>query len=398
MTDKNLKIGVFSVIMLAVLITISFILYDQVSQSAKSAPINPMADEELKQARTLQKQGELTNAFEIFEHYALRGYPDAMFQTAKSYSRGWGVKPDLEKARHFFRLAVEYNFSYRGQTAYELGRLFQRSQGPDCNNIAVGWFKKAMEWNFKKASLQLSKHYELGLGVGQDIGQAVYYYEIATRAGYESALLKYAYILLKGRYGVTPDSERAYAMVEQAVFSLKRKVRVGSSTAAKQLGRLYQKGQLVPVNLEESRIWFLQAARLGSRGGMHDLAHVMLANKKPPIYHDEALVWLRKAASLGHGGAMTALGRFHLKEVYGLKKSMAVQWFEKGVEAGHGGAMQELAKLYDKGILVSRDRPEAIRLAQMGSNMGHSGSEKLLKKLLKASEKSKRTSKSLTKS
>ena len=389
MTRTQARGGIISLIFIGSLLVVIFFIFRSDRLLSKSAPINPMVEEELKQARALQKNGDLTPAFEVFEKYALRGYPDAMFQVGKSYSRGWGVAPDLEKARHYFRLAVEYNYSYRGQTAYELGRLFQKSRGPDCNTFAVAWFEKAMDWNFKKASLQLSKHYELGLGVDQDIGKAIYYYEIATRAGYESALLKYAHILLKGQYGITPDPDRAYVMVEQAIFSLKRKARIGSSTAAKQLGRLYNKGQLAPFDLEEARSWFLRAAQLGSRGGMHDLARVMLANKTPPTHYEEALTWLRKAANLGHGGAMTSLGRFHLKEAYGLEKSLAVHWFEKGVTAGHGGAMQELAKLYAAGILVDKDQVEAIRLAQMGSNIGHSGSTKLLKKLIKASKKSK---------
>lgn len=396
MTRTQARGGIFSLILLCAFLVVIFFIFRPDRLPSKSAPANPMVEEELKQARALQKKGELTPAFEVFEKYALRGYPDAMFQVAKSYSRGWGVPPDLEKARHFFRLAVQYNYSYRGQTAYELGRLFQKSRGPDCNTIAVAWFQKAMDWGFKKASLQLSKHYELGLGVDQDIGKAIYYYEIASRAGYESALLKYAHILLKGRYGITPDPDRAYAMIEQAIFTLKRKARIGSSTAAKQLGRLYNKGQLVPFNLGEAHMWFLRAAELGNRGGMHDLAHVMLANKKPPTHYEEALTWLRKAAAMGHGGAMTSLGRFHLKEAYGLEKSLAVHWFEKGVTAGHGGAMQELAKLYAAGILVDKDQDEAIRLAQMGSNIGHSGSKRLLKKLLKASEKSKDKSKKMT--
>ncbi|MBL4800642.1 MAG: sel1 repeat family protein [Emcibacter sp.] len=371
---------------LALLIVGMFFFFDQRNTVLKTAPVNHMAAEEVKQAKALQKLGQLENAFEVFEKYALRGYPEAMFHTAKSYSRGWGVKPDLERARHFLRLAVQYDYSYRGQTAYELGRLFQRSSGPDCNTIAVGWFTKAMEWDFTKASLQLSKHYELGIGVEQDIGKAIYFYEIASRAGYETALLKYAYILLKGRYGIRPDPERAYAMVERAVISLRRKAESGSRTSAKKLGRLYQKGQLVPVNLSVARQWFLRTAMLGDRGGMHDLGHVMLAGDGSPEDHVEGLAWLEKAAELGHGGAMTALGRFHIKEKYGLTKSNAVYWFEKGVEAGHGGAMQELAKIYDKGTLVEKDPEKAIRFAQMGSDVNHSGSKRLLKKLLKKTE------------
>ena len=391
MTEENLNNRIFGLILLAILIVVLFFFFlDKDRVPTLNAPANPMVEEELKQARALQKQGQLVNAFEVFEKYALRGYPDAMFHTAKSYSRGWGVKPDLEKARHFLRLAVQYKFSYRGQSAYELGRIFQRSRGPNCNTVAVGWFIKAMEWDFKKASLQLSKHYELGIGVEQDISEAIYYYEIASRAGYESALLKYAHILLKGRYGVAEDPERAYGMVEQAAASLIRKAKAGSSTSAKQLGRLYQRGQLVPVNLLKARKWFMRAAMMGNRGGMHDLAHAILADAHDAETYTEALIWLQKAADLGHGGAMTAMGRFHLKEQYGLEQNKALYWFNRGIAAEHGGAMQEMAKIHDKGTLGEKNIQEAIRYARMGSNIGHSGSKRTLKKLLKKLEKSKK--------
>lgn len=216
--------------------------FNKAEWKAKSAPSDPQVNEAIGQARALQKLGKLKDAIVVFERYAKQGYPDAMFHVAKSYSRGWGAKPDLKKSRHYFLQAVQYSYSYRGETAYELGRLFRRSLGPDCNTIAVEWFKKALQWNYKKASLQLAIHYERGLGVDQDIGQATQYYEIAARSGNEQALIKYARLLVKGRYGITPDPERARLLTERAVISLERKARGGSASAAKQLGRLYRAG------------------------------------------------------------------------------------------------------------------------------------------------------------
>jgi len=381
MSNMDPRTNYFIMICLILILVAVMIILNKSEWNAKNAPNDPQVNEQISQARALQKQGKLDGAIVVFERYALQGYPDAMFHTAKAYSRGWGVAPDLEKARHYYLLAVQYSYSYRGETAYELGRLFQRALGPDCNTVAVEWFKKALNWNYTKAALQLAIHYEKGLGVEQDIDQAIDYYQIAAQAGYEQALMKYARVLVKGRYGVIPDPDRAYDLTSRAVISLERKARGGSASAAKQLGRLYRDGELVPQNQAKAEQWLLQSARLGSTGGMHDLAHMMLDEDNDPEKHTEALDWMRKAADRGHGGAMTAMGRFHLDEKYGLQRPAAVGWFEQGVEAGHGGAFEELARLYAVGDLVPQNTDKAIALAEKGTRSGHLGSERLLNKL-----------------
>lgn len=365
------------------------IISDQSNWQALNAPSDPQVNEAIGQARALQKLGKVNDALFVFEKYANLGYPDALFHTAKAYSRGWGSKPNLDKARTLFLKAVQYNFAYRGESAYELGRMFRRSMGPDCNVVAIKWFEKALLWNYTKASLQLADHYERGLGVEQDIEKAVYYYEIAVRSGKGQALIKFARLLAADRYGIEPNPERARLLTNQAISVLERKARGGLARSAKQLGRLFRNGKLVPVDKKKAEKWLLLSAKLGSRGGMHDLAQLMLHSSKQPAKQIEALDWLREAANLGHGGAMTALGRFHLKGVYGLKRAEAVSWFKKGLLAEHGGAMEELAKLYMKGVLVVQNYEEAIRLAKRGTRKGHSGAERILKELLKQREANK---------
>lgn len=346
---------------------------------AKNAPQDPGVKERLDEARSLQRQGALEEAFTIFEKHALQGFPEAMFYTAKAYSKGWGVAPDLDKARHFWLSAVPFGFSYRGETAFELGRLFQRSHGVDCNTIAVEWFEKALDWHYEKAALQLAIHYEKGLGVDQNMATASYYYERAIEAGNEQAHIKYARLLIDGKHGLQADPDRALSLVGQAIIQLDRKAAAGSASAAKQLGRLFLEGKLVPRNLESAEKRLRRATYLGSQGGMHELANLLMLEPSNREEQQEALSWLRRAAEKGHGGAITALGRYHLKGKFGLDKPSAVRWFELGVAAGHGGSMEELARLYWDGVLVDRDLEEALRFAEMGSRKGHSGSKSLLK-------------------
>lgn len=349
---------------------------------AAEAPFNPELESALAQARSLRRTGNLVEAAEILHVYSEAGHPEAMYNLGRAYSRGWGVPKDLDLARQWQLRAVTHQTEFRGKIAYELGRIYQRSAGDDCSQIAFEWFLNALDWKHDKAHMQLARHYERGLGVEQDIARAVFHYEAAAKAGYASAALKYATLLTTGDYGVPLDLARAQAITTSTIAALETKVAAGSSTAAKQLGRLYRDGVLVPQDLPQAINWFRRGAQLNDPGSMHDLANLMLATLDTPDKHREALDWLQSAAQLDHGGAMTALGRLHIQQAYGLERAGAVAWFQKGVQAKHPGAMEELARLKAQGELTDKDVNGALELAQRGADMGHRGSRSVLQELL----------------
>ena len=232
--------------------------------------------------------------------------------------------------------------------------------------------------------MQLAVHHEKGLGTPQNMAQAIYYYKIAASHGNEQALLKYARVVLTGRYGVTADPEHAYILVNRALDSLLHRARNGSAGSAKQLGRLYRDGELLPLDYEQAKYWLLHAAELGNTGGMHDYARLMLTISEQAADHKEALEWLRRAATKGHGGAMNSLGKFHLTQKYGLEKAGAVAWFKMGIGVSHGAAIEQMAKLYLQGELVAKNIEAALKLLEKGVLLGHSGSERLLKRTQKS--------------
>lgn len=360
---------------------------DAVRPMIKSERIDPTIEEMIKQARGLQKVGRWEAAADLLTQLASDGHPVALFHLGRAYKNGWGVDADLDQARLIFMEAVRYSFAYRGETAYELGRLFQRSAGERCAEIALQWFQKALGWDYPKAHVQLAKHYERGIGTERDLTLAFHHYEKAAIAGYPSSTINYARILLNGRYGSTPNPEQAVFWAERAIAGLEMKARDGSASSAKTLGRLFRDGEFMTADPKLARDWFLRSAELGDAGAMHDLALMMLAgsdNDKEKI--EEALKWLRLAAKAEHGGALTGLARLHLKQKHGLDADAAVDLLERGVAAGHPGAMEELGRLYADGKLVEQDRTKAFELAQKGADRGHQGSASLLKELQKLDE------------
>lgn len=347
-----------------------------------SAPIDPVVEERIRQARGLQRLGKWQDAADILHPLVAQGHPLAMFHLGKAYGRGWGVPADLDQSREILLRAAQFDFTYRGEVAYEIGRLYQRSVGEDCARYAFEWFQRAVDWDYPKGHVQIAKHYENGLGVEQDISSALYHYEAATAAGFESAALSFARALRVGRNGMPAEPLRAAMLADAAISALKLKASTGSASAAKLLGRLFRDGDFVDRDTDVALHWLRRASDLGDSGGMHDLAHLLIATQPEHDSEMDALVWLRRAAALGHGGAMTSLGRFHLREQFGLHRPGAVSWFERGVIARHGGAMEELARLTANGDLVELDLAAALDLAKQGAALGHRGSERLRNELL----------------
>ncbi|MEM9632473.1 MAG: hypothetical protein AAGA50_14170 [Pseudomonadota bacterium] len=358
------------------------------ARNVRSERIDPTIEEMIKQARGLQKVGQWDAAADLLTQLANDGHPVALFHLGRAYKNGWGVQSDLDRARQIFMEAVRYSFSYRGETAYELGRLFQRSAGDGCAEIALQWFLKALSWDYPKAHVQLAKHYERGIGTERDLTIAFHHYEQAAISGYPSSTINYARILLSGRYGTTPNPELAQFWAERAMEGLERKARDGSASSAKTLGRIFRDGEFVTANPKQAENWFLRSADLGDAGAMHDLAQMLLVNQTGANRDQEALNWLRLAAKAEHGGALTALGRLHLRARFGLVPDEAVAFFERGIETGHPGAMEEMARLYANGHLVLQDRTKAMDLAQKGAARGHQGSARLLDELQRRDEAS----------
>jgi uncharacterized protein len=359
---------------------------DLTPNPTKTERIDPTIEEMIKQARGLQKVGRWEAAADLLTQLADDGHPVALYHLGRAYKNGLGVDADHEQSRYIFMEAVRYSFAFRGETAYELGRLFQRSSGERCAEIALQWFLKALSWDYPKAHVQLAKHYERGIGTERDLAKAFHHYEKAAIAGYPSSTINYARILLTGRYGSTSDPEKALYWAARAIEGLEKKARDGSASSAKTLGRIFRDGEFMKADPDLAKDWFLRSADLGDAGAMHDLGQMLIAGASDELGIQEALKWLRLAAMAEHGGALTALARYHLKEQFGLEPISAVELLERGVAVGHPGAMEELAKLFAEGRLVKKNRSKALELAKKGADRGHQGSSRFLKELQSSDE------------
>lgn len=96
------------------------------------------ADDDLRQAAKLQKNGETPAAVAIWQRWAARGNADAAYNLAVIHQHGDGVAQDYAEAMKWYRQAAA-----RGDriSAYQIGLMYQLGQGvaPD-EEEAHRWF------------------------------------------------------------------------------------------------------------------------------------------------------------------------------------------------------------------------------------------------------------------
>jgi len=375
---KNGRLA-FGAVAAGVLIGAAFFINDGFSH--REIAMDPIAEREIRQARQLGRSGNWEEAARILSRTSSGSSPRAKLEYALLYTRGWGVKRDLERARILLLQAVQQDFPGRGRVAFELGKLYRKSRGKDCARIAFEWYTKAIKWDYYKAHAELGKSHARGLGVPVDIERALYHYKLAANYGSPAAVIPLINIIARGSDLRDPDPVRARSLLAEFHPMLEAEAKKGSGVSARTLGRMYSKGPVLKRNIARAMHWYSVAASLGDAAAMHDLALLSLDQGAEFQDSGKILELLNESAERGYGGAMTALGRLHLKRKLKLEPEGAPDWFRKGVTVGHAGSMEELAKLYLSGKLVEKNREEALRLAKQGARQNHRGSRALLKKI-----------------
>lgn len=346
-------------------------------RSSISRQTNPIAVQETAAALLLQKQGDWAAAAEILSRNVYTDYPNSKLSYAFQLIRGWGVTRDLDAARDLLLQAANQDFSGRADAAFELGRLYRLSSGPDCQTIAFEWFLKSLEWGKQKAHLELAKSYARALGIPKNIKLARHHYRVAAQNGSPSAALSLILLIYKSNEN-NNGAEDAQLVLHEFLPVIEAAANKGKGRAARSLARLYVRDGILPANINKAIHWYEKASESGERAAMHDLAMLALEQKKLPFTGTRIVELLTASAELGYSGAMTALGRLHLEKRFKLSKKDAVAWFEKGIAAGHAGSMEEMARLFLNGSIVPKDNNAALALAKQGAKLRHKGSIKLL--------------------
>jgi len=247
------------------------------------------------------------------------------------------------------------------ESQYEVGLMYAHGMGVAQDlEQAVYWIQKSAEKGLASAQYLLATRYASGAGVAQDEKQAVWWFLQAAQQGHAKALYKLGKSFAVAHLGVASSciQEAAQMGLAEAQFAMGQELSSEQSAdyeqalhwyaqAAEQdfapaqcaLGALYASGKGVEKDIEEARFWYRKAVRQNSPAAQ------------------VALEFLDAAGT----GRTKGPGRGRRKPVVTERRQDAGRW-DKVVESGDADARYHLGLMYELGIGVAQDAAQAQAL------------------------------------
>ncbi|CAG8961293.1 hypothetical protein HYFRA_00013573 [Hymenoscyphus fraxineus] len=216
------------------------------------------------------------NSVKAIDHYS-RGVE--MGDSAAHYRLGMmtllgqhGMPQDFRRGVDLVRYSAETADENAPQGAYVYGMLLSRELPnisvpeqflPFDLNDAKLFIEKAAYLGFAKAQLKMAQAYELcQLGCEFEPALSLHYNSLAARQGESEADMAISKWFLCGYEGVFEKNE------ELAFTYAKRAAGTKMATAEFAMGYFYEIGMYVPVDLEESAMWYAKAADHGNKDAL----------------------------------------------------------------------------------------------------------------------------------
>ena len=201
--------------------------------------------------------------------------------------------------------------------------------------------EKCREWAEKgnqKAQYNLGMFYARGMGVKQDLAEAVKWYRKAAEQGEAGAQFHLGMCYSTGE-GVEKDGKEAVKWYRKAAEQ-------GVAQAVYSLGVCYATGSGVAKDNSEAVKWYRKAAEMGERTAQNNLASCLMHGEgvvKDPV---EAGKWFRKSAEQGYVEAQINLAAYCDRGDGGVKDhAEAVKWFRRAGAQGHPAVRKLLTEL-----------------------------------------------------
>lgn len=269
------------------------------------------------------------------------------------------------------------------EAQFSLGRAYETGNGTRQNPAkAAAWYRKSAELGNAHAQNSLGVMYWMGSGVDRDKEKAVDWYRKAAKQLEPSALFNLGAAYYNGE-GATADSVQALAwflLSAEAGSSAgqdaaKRSQGEGqpwvSNDAYVRIAQMYEKGDKLPKNIEQTVVWYRKAANAGSREAMIGLA-VLYLRANDAV---QARPWCEAAAT-----AETAAGYHCLGYLYqhgagvAQDQKKAFKYYRVAAGMAHPPSMHALALMYESGEGTNVDRLKAFSWSIAGARRGNQDS------------------------
>ncbi|KAF9900458.1 hypothetical protein EC991_007321 [Linnemannia zychae] len=147
---------------------------------------------------------------------------------------------------------------------------------------------------------------------------------------------------------------------------------LGKSSAQLRLGFMYERGQGVPQDYQESMIWYLKAAEQGNPIAQCNIGSLYCFGLGVTRNYSKAMEWYLKGANQGLATAQHNLGTLY-DQGHGIPQdySKAMEWYLKAAEQGDDGAQWNIGVLYRYGQGVPKDHDKAMEWFRKAADQGN---------------------------
>jgi TPR repeat protein len=277
-----------------------------------------------------------------------------------------------------FCLLVVSLFSYQQEElSPTLQKAFTAVQNEDYQTALKIFNQEAAKGN-PIAYETLGELYMFGIGVKQDFHKAAEFFHKAIESDNKTAKISSLVILGNIVFRNTKHYDEAYSYLKQAAD-------MGSVSAMRHIGEMYESGELgEKKNIEKAIFWYKKAANLNDPHSFVSLGLIYYYDKKD---NKKALKYFQTAYNLGERDlAAASLGNMYYNgEGVQQDYKKAAHYLEEAAQKGNDMASNLLAILYVQGKGVKMDKMKAYNLWLEAAKRGDEVSQKNLDILCKES-------------
>ena len=312
---------------------------------------------------------------------AKQGHKDAQYLLGHEYvSKQFDHKDSgsLVKAKEAIDWLQKAAEQKHAGAQYDLGSLHKIGcKEADCeinpdDKTACEFWQQSAEAGNSDAQCSLGDAYYSGQGVIVDYEIALEWYRKAVEQGHAKAKVEFE-----------KHSE---------IIKLLKEAKSGDAKGQYNLGQAYGR-----ENKDKQAVaWYQKSASQGYAPAQYRLGNAYFRGQGVIVNYEIALQWYRKAVEQGHAGAQAALGEAYALGLGVMEdKKTALAWYQKAVMQPDADAQYEFGKACENGWLNStaernycengflsstglRNYSEAFRSYYRASNLGHAGAKKLI--------------------
>ncbi|MEI9994571.1 MAG: tetratricopeptide repeat protein [Rhizomicrobium sp.] len=346
-----------------------------------------------------------------YRRAAEQGVAHAQVELGDICTIGKGVPQNLAEAARWYRAAAEQGSSWRGEPENRLGHMYAVGDGVPQNFAEGGkWYRLAaqrLRWRKEDAgSYEGRIHFwpaTRAEAAAWLCGAAESGWELARRAidGMREVSAKEPQEELMSEFRQAAEAGDMKAQFHLGGEWLQKAARQGFAPAARQLGGMYEEGEGVSRDRNQSEYYYRKAAESGDAIAQYELGRALLHVEVPAALlvrsgdaitdllqgaakigeltsmipaqkYVESADWYGKAAAQGHAQAQYQLA-IMCREGKWIPKDheRAAKLFRSAGEQGYANAQYELAEIYSGGRGAPWDRDEARRWYSKAAAQGH---------------------------